>query len=270
MGVPGLYSWLLRRWSDLSDPIDSAFSCENLYVDMNGIIHPCCHSDNSLLDKPTTDQEKFKRIGEELIDLIRVSKPQNVVYLAVDGVAPRAKMNHQRSRRYMGIAEQADRKKAMEQIRQYRTSKGYPMPKEGVVQPWDSNVITPGTEFMSKLDAYLRTFIAKQVSENPEWKNLTIIFSDSSVPGEGEHKLLDYIRHQKSYQQKQSEESGQLGIELKGEGHYEHCIVSDDADLVFLSLGLKQQKVCILRDDFRRVKQVLKMQDFPYRRLLFR
>ena len=63
---------------------------------MNGIIHPCCHADNALLDEQSTDEEKFERIGNELNELIKITKPRNVLYLAIDGVAPRAKINQQR------------------------------------------------------------------------------------------------------------------------------------------------------------------------------
>ena len=59
--------------------------------------------------------------------------------MAIDGVAPRAKMNQQRARRFRTAYEaEINLKKAIEN--------GEEIPKE---DPFDSNSITPGTEFMA-------------------------------------------------------------------------------------------------------------------------
>lgn len=63
---------------------------------------------------------------------------------------------------------------------------------------WDHNVITPGTLFMEKVSEVLRNYICRSIAENPLWKDLTVIFSDASIPMEGEHKLLEFIRSQRS------------------------------------------------------------------------
>jgi 5'-3' exoribonuclease 2 len=59
-------------------------------------------------------------------------------------------------------------------------------------------VITPGTEFMGKLALYLRYYIHDRFANNPAWKGVTVLLSDASVPGEGEHKLMEYIRQSRS------------------------------------------------------------------------
>ncbi len=59
---------------------------------------------------------------------------------------------------------------------------------------FDSNVITPGTEFMHRLSIALRKYLLERANNDQQWQDLTLVFSDASVPGEGEHKILDFIR----------------------------------------------------------------------------
>jgi len=76
----------------------------------------------------------FMQIFNYIEHLFGQIKPQKLFFMAIDGVAPRAKMNQQRARRFRTAldAERAQK----EAIR-----KGVEMPKE---DPFDSNCITPG------------------------------------------------------------------------------------------------------------------------------
>ena len=81
--------------------------------------------------------------------------------------------------------------------------------------PWDSNAITPGTPFMALLAASLRYWVVQKMNTDSGWKNvcvclyiwndiynrfpqIQVLISDSTVPGEGEHKIMDFIRRQRS------------------------------------------------------------------------
>ena len=58
---------------------------------MNGIIHPCCHSSDG--PQPSSEVEMFGKIFKYMDKIIGIVKPAKLLYLAIDGVAPRAKMN---------------------------------------------------------------------------------------------------------------------------------------------------------------------------------
>lgn len=48
---------------------------------------------------------------------------------------------------------------------------------------------------MHNLNEKIKFFIIKKLNEDRRWKHLKIIFSGSDVPGEGEHKILEFIRN---------------------------------------------------------------------------
>ena len=58
----------------------------------------------------------------------------------------------------------------------------------------EPQVITPGTEFMRKLATFLRAYCARRAKQHPRWKDLSFAVSDATVPGEGEHKIVNYVR----------------------------------------------------------------------------
>lgn len=77
-----------------------------------------------------------------------------------DGVAPRAKMNQQRARRF-----RAAREKARERKRKEKNG-------EIIESTFDSNCITPGTIFMEKVTNYLRYYICQKLNNDPGWKRV--------------------------------------------------------------------------------------------------
>ena len=73
-------------------------------------------------------------------------------------------MNQQRSRRFRSAKESEEAEKKARQ-------KGEELPKE---KKFDSNVITPGTGFMCRLDAQLRYFINDKVSRDDAWRGIQV------------------------------------------------------------------------------------------------
>ena len=88
---------------------------------------------------------------------------------------------------------------------------------------------------MARLAAFLRTYVAQnQVTGGPLWQKLAVIIDDSGSPGEGEHKIVDYIRNWR----RSSDYSPDVV----------HAICGQDADLIMLGLSLHEPRVIILRD----------------------
>ena len=58
--------------------------------------------------------------------------------------------------------------------------KGQVLPSE---PHFDSNCITPGTEFMAKLQQHLKYFVHKKLSTDPTWQQVEVILSGQDVSG---------------------------------------------------------------------------------------
>eukprot|EP00187_Rhodella_violacea_P010069 CAMPEP_0174894908 /NCGR_PEP_ID=MMETSP0167-20121228/9426_1 /TAXON_ID=38298 /ORGANISM="Rhodella maculata, Strain CCMP736" /LENGTH=532 /DNA_ID=CAMNT_0016134109 /DNA_START=135 /DNA_END=1730 /DNA_ORIENTATION=+ len=195
---------------------------------MNGIIHQCTHPNDDEVVVMNIEA-MFERMFQYTERLYRIVRPKKVMYLAVDGVAPRAKMNQQRARRFRS-AKDAERTMA-EAI-----ARGDNIPKD--VETFDSNCITPGTAFMADLSVRFQDWINDKIATDPAWQTgCSIIFSGPDVPGEGEHKIMDFIRRFKA--------SSQWSPAVR------HCMYGLDADLIMLGLVTHEAHFTLLREKIR-------------------
>jgi len=231
-GIPKMFRWLTDQYPNinrrLSEGLTTSRKVDNFYLDMNGIIHPCTHG-NSDDFVELNETEMFKKIFLYVDRLYKLVKPTRVLYLAVDGVAPRAKMNQQRSRRFRSSKE-------AEELMASIVARDGKLP-EG--EKFDSNCITPGTDFMLKLSLAMNKWIEYKIATDPFWKDgATVIFSGPDVPGEGEHKVMDYIRWASEGGDPTYHEDGPL----------QHVLYGLDADLIMLGLVTHEPKFMLLRE----------------------
>ncbi|CAI7609092.1 unnamed protein product [Penicillium glandicola] len=260
MGVPALFRWLSNKYPkivspvveeqaqvvdgeeipiDITRPNPNGEEQDNLYLDMNGIVHPCTHPEGK--PPPADEQEMMMEIYKYTDRVVNMVRPRKLLMIAIDGVAPRAKMNQQRARRFRSAQEAKENDQKKEELhkmlaQQHATKTGEQMIREEVVQKtWDSNVITPGTPFMDILAASLRYWIAYKLNTDPGWENLKIIISDATVPGEGEHKIMNFIRSQRA--------------SPNHDPNTRHVIYGLDADLIMLGLGTHEPYFRVLRED---------------------
>lgn len=215
MGVPGFFAWLLKKYKKSNNIIINEIHTDKkriLYLDANCFIHPECFTVLNYYVNETScerlEQQMIKRIINYLNFLILITRADEV-FISVDGVAPLAKMNQQRKRRFRSV----DDTRIKEEI--------YKKYNKKTCQIWNNTCITPGTEFMEKLhDAFL-----KYISTS----NKPITYSSYHTPGEGEHKILQNIK-------------------TKDNNNHVYIIYGLDADLIFLALSSQKENIYLLRE----------------------
>jgi len=136
----------------------SQTKCHELYIDANSIVYDVIHESTTNIN-----EDVYNRIMSIINKL-----GADFSFVAFDGVVPLAKMKQQKQRRYKSWVT----KKVL-----------------NVSGGWNTNQITPGTTFMNELDIYLKEKFTSS-------KNIK--FSGTYETGEGEHKIMDYLRENKS------------------------------------------------------------------------
>lgn len=218
MGIPAYFRNITKKYSNIVSSVIDPIGY--LYLDLNCGIHKCCREildkeEAINLSKDELEDQMIENIIQYIVKLYNFTKPSELLYIAIDGVAPRAKMVQQRVRRFKS-------KKEYNEI--YEIKKKYNLHKPLI---WDTNAITPGTVFMSKLSKGIEEYFKLFTIDSKK-----IILSDSNVPGEGEHKIFNYIKN-----------NDFDNTDLN------HVIYGLDADLIMLSLSCNITNICLIREE---------------------
>jgi 5'-3' exoribonuclease 2 len=224
MGIKYFFSWFKKTFSNHIRTIQSHerlnIAIDTFLVDLNGIFHFCAQQAFQYGSfKPKSKDAKpyyspknycFELVGEYINQLVCFTRPKKSVILCIDGVAPVSKQFQQRQRRYKSSLEN----ELNVEINPFA---------------FDSNCITPGTQFMDELSDYLEDFIRDKMKKK-EWRNIKVVFSNEKRPGEGEHKLVAYVRE-------------------FGDKNDHYMIHGMDADLIMLALASQRENFHILREN---------------------
>jgi 5'-3' exoribonuclease 2 len=149
-------------------------------------------------------------------------------------------MNQQRSRRFRSAKEAKEKEADKQELYQMlKKQNGGVLPQETLEsmakKAFDSNTITPGTPFMDILAGSLRYWCAYKLNTDPAWAKMKVIISDATVPGEGEHKIMDFVRSQRA--------------SPDHDPNTRHVIYGLDADLIMLGLATHEPYFRVLRED---------------------
>ena len=226
MGIPKFYRWLTERYPLSLQPIGtrSPVVYDALYLDLNSVIHNCAHPFTETARNCLSMEEITAKTLRYMSLLMSVVQPRRLLYVAVDGVAPRAKMNQQRARRFRAAKTAAEDARVL-------ARKGVAVPA-GLL---DTNAISPGTAFMQALMDALRVFVQHKQATDALWARVEVVFSGHDVPGEGEHKIMAYLRAARA----------RPGHDARTR----HCLYGPDADLILLGLVSYEPHVSILREE---------------------
>lgn len=239
MGVPLLLTWLKRCFAPCFLPKSGCPETDCLYIDVNGLVYQSAALATANEAVAADVDAAILRTLFDLLDdiLFSLVRPRSLVYLAVDGISPMGKLAQQRSRR---------------RRRRHQQQRG--------AAEWDSNGISVGTPFMSRLTDALHFYCAsraerinaerlrsamqraaREEEKEEEGKEtpltpISFVVDDVWRPGEGENKIADAIRRFRS--------------QPTYDPNTSHVICSSDTDVTVCSLILHEPRMYVLRYEY--------------------
>ena len=211
----------------------------SVFIDCNGIFHNVKHSIYpKIIEKDKVKQIKKKysksdlkekyldAITDKLDDILKEFNPTHNFIIAPDGVANAAKLNQQKTRRFK------------------------PVELDEELLWFDGRALTPGTEIMFQIDKHIKKWLKNNKKLPPN-----TIYSSQMDPGEGEHKIFQFIR-----------DNMLIGDVENGN----HVVYGADGDLYVLSVLCNLPNMYLHRDDKGETNyDIEKFKDGIYEKLHF-
>lgn len=233
MGVPGFFAWLLKNKKKLGAKKLIQTTVETkikwLMLDTNCLLHPCVanimekYKEGMLDIKPDKDLRTqiedyiWEKVQSCIDDMLDKVKPE-YLYVGIDGVAPMGKILQQRQRRYRFLFDKKIKLNNFTSLQELDECIGRTQTKTtGIkepVLPVSSIELTPGTDYMERINIRMKKYMNKLGN-----RGIKYVYSSYHDEGEGEHKILQYIK-----------------LNLTPQDSI--VIYGLDADLLFLSLGI--------------------------------
>jgi 5'-3' exonuclease len=227
MGIPSFYSKLVATYASILQSSKTRPTA-GLYMDLNCAIYHCVRKLPP--PPPATDKTALLAWEQSLLlmliqymrQIVAFVRPRDLLYIAVDGVVPVAKMHQQRLRRFRGHVQRQQTANI-----QARLAAGPPPTS------WDSNAITPGTPFMHRLSEALEAAAASGQFFEEGVTQCRVLIEDWRSPGEGEHKIIRYMRKH---------------VAEDGAADADHVIYGLDGDLILLAMLMRPRQVLLVRE----------------------
>lgn len=236
MGIPSYFSNVVKRHKSIIKRLAGLPKIHNLYMDTNGLIYDAVRVIGSNRGISNEDYETLiiHTVCKKIDEYIELFRPTDKVLIAFDGVAPVAKLNQQRERRYKSwfttvVEDTISRKNALiDPLGMVDVAK-----PRGNEKAWNTSAITPGTAFMTKLNTRMRDYCELKARIVTTTTTAAFMYSGSDSVGEGEHKIFEHIRDNAPYHRDTTT-----------------LIYGLDADLIMLCLNHLHisQKIYLYRD----------------------
>jgi len=176
MGIPSYFSFIVKNHSNIIRKLNkNCYKINNLYLDSNSIIYDAVRNIDFTKLVESDIQTIIRCVIKKIDEYINIIQPDTYIYIALDGTAPVAKLEQQRQRRYKSL---------------YQSQITKTIFKDTKLDPFNTTAITPGTKFMNELNLGIKNYYIDPAKYNVK----NIILSLSDIPGEGEHKLFEFIR----------------------------------------------------------------------------
>jgi 5'-3' exonuclease len=222
MGIPSYFAHIVKRHRHIIKRHTAVGLVHNLYLDSNSLIYDAVYAPSATTEKLAEDDRIIQAVCDKIVEYVTILKPTNRLFITFDGVAPQAKMEQQRKRRFMTAYKERQEKQQSPPT---------------TAKPFNTVCITPGTAFMRKLGLVIQERFTVPGYAAQLGLSQVLKISAADEVGEGEHKIFTYMRADPTY-------------------HHDTTTVVYGLDADLIMLGLLHNPVFLFRETPEFIKQL--------------